>query len=46
MRHYDHRARAVMRAFSRQTPIRLGPMTGRDFRELVRHIQQRKETAA
>lgn len=43
---YDHRARAVVRAFSKRKPIRLGPMTGRQFRELVIHIQKRKETAA
>jgi hypothetical protein len=46
MRLCDYRAQAVVRAFSKRKPVRLGPMTGRQFRELVIHIQKRKETAA
>lgn len=46
MRHCDHLARTVIRAFKKQKPARLGPMSGKQFRALVAQIQQRKETAA
>ena len=46
MRHSDHRAKAVVRAFTKQKPTRLGPMTGKEFQALVARIIKSKGAAA